>query len=307
MEAADIVIVFLSTTSVSKEGYIQKELRYALDIALEKPEGTIFIIPVRLDDCVIPRKIKDLQYIDFLSAEKNNDADEKLLDSLKYRANQKGISIFQKSLVQSKVSPVTDNSINSNHIDFGSTDVRRMPMYLLIECGDSMRGAPIMAVEQGVQVLCSELMGQPQAMEMVHLSVITYTTYAQQIVPLTPLPDFTPPSLIAGGTQNLGNALRVLGDCVDREIIRNTSTTKGDYKALVFWITDSVPTDNWYVGLKYLRERTDGLLGSIIALGAGDGVDYSLLKQVTPYVLSMKDVTPDTLKTSFRWQSQPTH
>src|SRR5512143_2058877 len=44
-EAADAVIVFLSNNSVSKEGYIQKELRFVIDIALEKPEETIFIIP----------------------------------------------------------------------------------------------------------------------------------------------------------------------------------------------------------------------------------------------------------------------
>jgi len=36
---------------VTKEGYIQKELRRVLDIALEKPEETIFIIPLRLEEC----------------------------------------------------------------------------------------------------------------------------------------------------------------------------------------------------------------------------------------------------------------
>ena len=40
VEAADVVIVCLSNTSVSKEGYIQREFKFALDIALEKPEGS---------------------------------------------------------------------------------------------------------------------------------------------------------------------------------------------------------------------------------------------------------------------------
>jgi hypothetical protein len=44
VEAADVVIVYLSNNSVSKEGYIQKEIRKVLDISDEKPEGTIFII-----------------------------------------------------------------------------------------------------------------------------------------------------------------------------------------------------------------------------------------------------------------------
>jgi len=42
---SDTVVVFLSNSSTTKEGYIQKEIRFALDIADEKPEGTIFLIP----------------------------------------------------------------------------------------------------------------------------------------------------------------------------------------------------------------------------------------------------------------------
>src|SRR5690606_23764285 len=44
---SDIVIVCLSQNSISKEGYIQKEIKHALDVADEKPEGTIFIIPLK--------------------------------------------------------------------------------------------------------------------------------------------------------------------------------------------------------------------------------------------------------------------
>ena len=65
VEAADVVIVCLSSNSVTKEGYVQKELRKALDVSDEKPDGTIFIIPVRLDDIQIPRRLKKWQYVDF--------------------------------------------------------------------------------------------------------------------------------------------------------------------------------------------------------------------------------------------------
>src|ERR1044071_8447729 len=42
---ADAVIVCLSQTSISRKGFVQKEIKYALDIAEEQPEGAIFIIP----------------------------------------------------------------------------------------------------------------------------------------------------------------------------------------------------------------------------------------------------------------------
>src|ERR1039458_3469215 len=48
---SDVVILCLSQRSVVKEGYVQREMRHAIDLANEKPEGTIFVVPVRLDQC----------------------------------------------------------------------------------------------------------------------------------------------------------------------------------------------------------------------------------------------------------------
>lgn len=51
---SDIVLVCLSRSSVTKAGYVQQEIRYALDKAAEQPPGTIFLIPFRLEDCEVP-------------------------------------------------------------------------------------------------------------------------------------------------------------------------------------------------------------------------------------------------------------
>ena len=86
VESADAVVVCLSSTSVSKEGYIQRELRFALDIALEKPEGAIFVIPLRLDDCELPRRLRSWQYVDFFPEDHRQRAYQKLLQSLQLRS-----------------------------------------------------------------------------------------------------------------------------------------------------------------------------------------------------------------------------
>lgn len=44
-------IAVLSSRSVGKKGYVQKEIRHALAIAEEYPEDEIFIIPIRIDEC----------------------------------------------------------------------------------------------------------------------------------------------------------------------------------------------------------------------------------------------------------------
>lgn len=59
-----VVIVCLSESSITKEGYVQNEIKLALDVAEEKPEGTIFLIPARLEDCEVPRRLSGWQYVD---------------------------------------------------------------------------------------------------------------------------------------------------------------------------------------------------------------------------------------------------
>ncbi len=91
VENADVVIICLSNHSVSKEGHVQKELRYAREIALEKPEDAIFLIPLRLDECEVPRGLRFYQWVDYFD-DKKDDSYIALVASLKLRYEQKLIS-----------------------------------------------------------------------------------------------------------------------------------------------------------------------------------------------------------------------
>jgi len=88
VDDSDVVIVCLSGRSVSKEGFVQREIRYAYDLALEKPEGMIFLIPLRLDDCPMPRKLRLFHWVDYFGEEKENSYSN-LLEALKLRYEQK--------------------------------------------------------------------------------------------------------------------------------------------------------------------------------------------------------------------------
>jgi formylglycine-generating enzyme required for sulfatase activity len=54
IKASQIFLACLSAKSANKQGYIQRELRIALDILGEMLPGTIFFIPMRLEECEIP-------------------------------------------------------------------------------------------------------------------------------------------------------------------------------------------------------------------------------------------------------------
>ena len=84
MRSSDVVIVCLSQISVVKEGYVQKEIKYAQEIQKEKPEGTIFLIPLQLEECEIPFSLRDVQWGRYFEAE----GFENLVKALNIRAMQ---------------------------------------------------------------------------------------------------------------------------------------------------------------------------------------------------------------------------
>jgi formylglycine-generating enzyme required for sulfatase activity len=95
VEEAHLVVVCLSSHSVNKEGFVQREIRYASDIALEKPEGVIFLVPVRLEDCIVPRGLRSLHWVDYFGNEKDEQY-KNLLEAMKRRAENLGIDVLDE-------------------------------------------------------------------------------------------------------------------------------------------------------------------------------------------------------------------
>lgn len=84
IETSDAIIICLSKGSVDKEGYVQKEIKFALDRALEMPEDRIFLIPARLEECDVPYSLSTYHWVDLFT----EGGHEKLMKSLKLRAAQ---------------------------------------------------------------------------------------------------------------------------------------------------------------------------------------------------------------------------
>jgi uncharacterized protein YegL len=179
-----------------------------------------------------------------------------------------------------------------------SAGTRRLPVYLLIDCSGSMHGDPIEAVKMGLRQLRSDLQNDPQALETVWLSIITFESTAKQVVPLTEIGKFQEPDLHATGTTSLGEALKLLQTCLDREVRKTTSTQKGDWKPLIFLMTDGQPTDSWQKPAEELKKRRPG---NLIACAAGAGADDKVLKQITEVVVRLQDTSPGALGAFMKW------
>ena len=65
IDTSDFFLALFSSNSVSKRGGFQAEIRYALDCARQVPLDQIFIVPIRLDDCAVPRAVQaEFQWLD---------------------------------------------------------------------------------------------------------------------------------------------------------------------------------------------------------------------------------------------------
>jgi uncharacterized protein YegL len=176
--------------------------------------------------------------------------------------------------------------------------MRRLPVYLLLDTSGSMSGEPIEAVKNGVQLMISSLRQNPQAIETAYISVISFDSSARQLVPLTDLATFQMVDLKATGTTALGEALRLVSQSIDSEVVKTTDIKKGDWKPLVFIFTDGIPTDDWQGGLAEFKKRKTAFT---VACGAGSKADNNVLKQITDNVVALDTADSQSIGKFFTW------
>ena len=167
-----------------------------------------------------------------------------------------------------------------------------------------MRGEPIEAVRVGVQSLVSGLRRDPYALESVYLSIITFDRDAKVVCPLTSLEDFQMPQLICpdAGPTHLGAALRSLCDSLDRDLIRSTPERKGDWRPLLFIMTDGKPADIADYNEWSAKTRTKGF-ATIIACAAGAQAKEEPLRKVADHVVTLDTMDSATFGGFFKFVS----
>lgn len=178
--------------------------------------------------------------------------------------------------------------------------MRRLPVYLLLDTSGSMTGEPIEAVKNGVQMMVHSLRQNPQAIETAFVSIITFDFEAKQLIPLTDLASFQTVDLKAAGTTALGAALSLLADKLENEVTKTTLEQKGDWKPIVFIMTDGVPTDDWQAGFQKLKAVKKGL---IVGCAAGNNADDKVLKEISDQVVRLSNTDADSIGKFFQWVS----
>jgi uncharacterized protein YegL/DNA-directed RNA polymerase subunit RPC12/RpoP len=165
-----------------------------------------------------------------------------------------------------------------------------------------MAGKPLEAVQEGLRAMLAALKRDPHAMETVFMSIITFDVKARVETPLTEVYKVRPPILSPRPGTAMGAALTLVHDSIEREVKKTTASVKGDYKPIIFILTDGQPTDEWKGPANLLKSVTPKV-ANIYAIGCGDEVDFSTMFKITENCLYLSGLSPAALSELFVWLS----
>lgn len=181
---------------------------------------------------------------------------------------------------------------------------RRLPVYILLDTSGSMRGEPIHSVNVGLQSMLSALRQDPYALESVHFSIITFDIEAHEYLPLTPLDQVTLGEIAvpSSGATFMGAALELLVNRVDRDVKKTTDVAKGDWRPLLFLMTDGSPSDQ-HAFRQAIVEVKKRNFGAILACAAGPKAKKDILLELTDRVVTLDTMDSTAFSGFFKWVS----
>ena len=178
--------------------------------------------------------------------------------------------------------------------------MRRLPIYFLIDISESMVGEPIQQVEEGLSMIIKELKTDPHALETVWVSIVVFAGQAKTLVPLQEIVSFYPPKFPIGSGTSLSKGLGHLMYELRSNIVKTTMERKGDWKPIVFFFTDGVPTDDSKAVIAEWKQNWQRS-ANMVAICFGEETDLNTLKELTENVLLFKNTSQASYKEFFKW------
>jgi uncharacterized protein YegL len=166
-------------------------------------------------------------------------------------------------------------------IELASNPEPRCPCVLLLDVSGSMAGAPIAALNAGLQTFQTELIGDSLAAQRVEVAVVTFGGGVQTACDFQVASSFTPPALVAGGDTPMGSAIRRAIDLVAQRKSAYKQAGVHYYRPWIFMLTDGAPTDDWNAAAELVRQGEAAKTFAFFSVGF-EGANFDILRQITP-------------------------
>ncbi len=180
--------------------------------------------------------------------------------------------------------------------------MRRLPIFFVLDVSESMAGDNIRVLNKGVENLVRTLRTDPHALESVYLSVIVFAGKPKTLTPLVELASFYPPRLPLGSGTSLGKALDHLMSEIDKNVAKTTHEVKGDWKPVVYLLTDGKPTDDAGSAIRRWKDSY-ARKASLVAVGIGSHADMGTLSQLTENAFQLTAESEADFMKFIQWMS----
>lgn len=178
--------------------------------------------------------------------------------------------------------------------------MRRLPVFILIDSSTSMKGEAMDAVNSGLAALFKDLRSNPFALETVYLSVISFNTEAKIVRPFLDLLQNDSVFIEAKGQSNFGLGLDLLTEEIQKNVNKATKETKGDWKPLVFFMTDGRPSGAWK---KRLKEFLALKVGKWVICACGVKSNMNIIESMGGNIVVLNNKNENSIHQFFKWVS----
>ncbi|MDA3878506.1 MAG: VWA domain-containing protein [Halothiobacillus sp.] len=181
--------------------------------------------------------------------------------------------------------------------------MRRLPIFLVLDISESMAGDNIRMLNKGLDALLRSLRRDPHALETVYLSVIVFAGKARTLTPLVELASFYTPRLPVGSGTSLGAALEHLMNEIDRNVVHSTAERKGDWKPVVYLMTDGKPTDEVDEAIRRWKMHFSHR-AALVAIGIGNYAAMDTLQELSEHTFKLTAEDEADFMKFIQWMSQ---
>ena len=172
-------------------------------------------------------------------------------------------------------------------VEFASNPEPRCPLVLLLDVSGSMAGAPIRELNDGLQSLQMDLLGDSLASQRVEVSIITFGGTVQTVTPFVTAAQFFPPTLVTSGDTPMGQAIRSGIEAVTERKKLYRQNGVHFYRPWIFLITDGGPTDSWKTAADQVKAGEQAKAFSFFSVGV-ESADFDVLSQISTLRVPLK-------------------
>lgn len=167
-----------------------------------------------------------------------------------------------------------------DEIEFAENPEPRCPCILLLDTSGSMSGAPINALNMGIQTFKSELMGDILASKRIEVAIVTFESLVDVVQDFVTVDSFNPPVLGTGGSTSMGAGIHQALDMVQERKEQYKANGITYYRPWILMITDGAPTDDVQQATQRIIDDEENKRVVFFAVGV-EGADIELLRQIS--------------------------